>query len=74
MMQVDQLIADDPKNIAAARYHTWEGGIETNFGDGRWLMIAQLKHDYNIQQYTARSGDSSNISLTPPNYCDDWGI
>lgn len=58
MMQVDQLIADDPKNIAAARYHTWEGGIETNFGDGAVaLMIAQLKHDYNIQQYTARSGD-----------------
>jgi|CZCA01.1.fsa_nt_gi flagellar hook-associated protein 1 FlgK len=58
MMQVDQLIADDPKNIAAARYHTWEGGIETNFGDGAVaLMIAQLKHDYNIQQYTASSGD-----------------
>ncbi len=58
MMQVDQQIADDPKNIAAARYHTWEGGIETNFGDGAVaLMIAQLKHDYNIQQYTASSGD-----------------
>ena len=58
MMQVDQLIADDPKNIAAARYHTWEGGIETNFGDGAVaLMIAQLKHDYNFQQYTASSGD-----------------
>ncbi|MFY9324326.1 MAG: flagellar hook-associated protein FlgK [Syntrophomonadaceae bacterium] len=58
MMQVDQQIVDDPKNIAAARYHTWEGGIETNFGDGAVaLMIAQLKHDYNIQQYTASSGD-----------------
>lgn len=58
MMQVDQQIADDPKNIAAARYHTWEGEIETNFGDGAVaLMIAQLKHDYNIQQYTASSGD-----------------
>ena len=66
MMQVDQLIDDDPKNIAAARYHTWEGGMETNFGDGAVaLMIAQLKHDYNIQQYTARSG------ILPSNIFDD---
>ena len=57
MMQVDQQIVDDPKNIAAARYHTWEGGIETNFRRAVALMIAQLKHDYNIQQYTASSGD-----------------
>jgi flagellar hook-associated protein 1 FlgK len=66
MMQVDQLIADDPKNIAAARYHTWEGGIETNFGDGAVaLMIAQLKHDYNLEQYTASSG------ILPSNIFDD---
>jgi flagellar hook-associated protein 1 FlgK len=60
IMQVDEQIADDPKNIAAARYHTWDSdhSVETNAGDGSVaLMIAQLKHDYNIQQYTASSGD-----------------
>jgi len=57
LIQVDDAIYNDPKNIAAARYHTWEGGVEANFGDGAVaLLIAQLKHDYNLPQYTARSG------------------
>jgi len=59
LIQVDQQIAGDPNNIAAARYHTWDeaNSVETNFGDGAMaLLIAQLKHDYNNQQYTARSG------------------
>lgn len=59
IIQVEKLISSDPNNIAAARYHTWDSvnGIKTNFGDGAVaLLIAQLKHDYNAPQYTARSG------------------
>jgi flagellar hook-associated protein 1 FlgK len=77
MMQVDQQIVDDPKNIAAARYHTWDSdhSVETNAGDGAVaLMIAQLKHDYNIQQYTARSGTLTSADLAGAiNFTIVWG-
>jgi len=48
-MQVNQIIQDDVKNIAAAAAPVWgEDGLRTNFGDGKnALKIAQLKHDLN---------------------------
>jgi len=45
LMQVEAAIYGNPMNIAAASAPTWQGGEETNFGDGsNALLIAQLKH------------------------------
>lgn len=55
-MQVEDAIVDDPKNIAAAQYRTWDGTASNmapiNFGDGKVaLKIAQLKQSLNDHEY-----------------------
>lgn len=77
IIRVEDAIYNDPMNIAAARYHTWDSvnSVETNAGDGAIaLLIAQLKHDYNNVQYTARSGAMSSADLAGPiSFNIDWG-
>lgn len=75
MMQVDQQIADDPNNIAAARYHTWDSAnsVETNAGDGAVaLLIAQLKHDLNQVEYTVQTTSDLNTLNFPSNTIDGY--
>lgn len=67
-ISVNRDIANDPKNIAAAAYRTWDdaGGIlsKYNFGDGaNALKIAQLKHDLNFDYKWAESTGLGTLSF-----------
>jgi len=77
LIRVEDAVYNDPKNIAAARYHTWDtaNSVETNAGDGAIaLLIAQLKHDYNNVQYTARSGAVTSSDLAGAiSFTVNWG-
>ncbi|MEN6327260.1 MAG: flagellar hook-associated protein FlgK [Syntrophomonas sp.] len=76
-IQVSQEIQDDPKNIAAASYRTWDtDGNKVNFGDGsNALKIAQLKQDLNATQYDleTKNIDIDLTSNTPLQYLIDGG-
>jgi len=60
-MVVNQDLVNDVKNLAAATHRTWEKDSSNldkraNFGDGsNALLIAQLKHDLNGDQYPVKT-------------------
>jgi|GEM_PF-483893 len=67
-MGVNQDLVDDVKNLAAASHRTWKKDsdnqdVRANFGDGSTaLLIAQLKHDLNADQYPVKT-ESLNIDF-----------
>ncbi len=68
MMDVDDTIKNDIRNIAAAANRTWENGNKVNFGDGsKALKIAQLKQDLNRREYEVQTTTDLTTLTFPTN-------